>query len=220
MWGATNQNMRINDIEYIEVDVLDVRSAARASEAFSLILTDKFNVTHFVPIIIGLNEARAILGEKHGRMPQRPLTHTLFADLLTDHIPDYNLEFVSIDEFHDGIYFASIVIQSPTGVYFNVDARPSDAVAIALHAKLPIVFRKDLFEEQMQMARTTDEYSESPDFPGFHTVQRPSSPNAATEWETMSMSELKDLLQNAIDEENYELAAKIQEEIDKRGKRE
>ena len=89
--------MRINDIEYIEVDVLDVRAAEHATEAFSLILTDRHNVTRYVPIIIGLNEARAILGEKHGRMPQRPLTHTLFADLLTDHIPDYNLEFVSID---------------------------------------------------------------------------------------------------------------------------
>ena len=205
--------MRINDIEYIEVEVLDVRSAAHASDAFSLILTDKFNAARYVPIIIGLNETRAILGEKYGRMPQRPLTPTLFADLLTDHIPDYNLEFVSIDEFHDGIYFASIVIQSPTGVYFNVDARPSDAVAIALHAKLPIVFRKDLFEEQMQMARTADEYAGDPDFPDI-PISHPST--AETEWETMSLSELKDLLQNAIDEENYELAAKIQEEINKR----
>ncbi|MBR3550439.1 MAG: bifunctional nuclease family protein, partial [Bacteroidales bacterium] len=139
--------MRINDIEYIEMEVLDVRSAAHASEAFSMILVNKFQKAQYVPIIIGLNEARAILGEKIGRLPQRPLTHMLFADLLTDHIPDYNLEFVSIDEFHDGIYYASIVIQSPTGVYFNVDARPSDAVAIALHAKLPVFFRKDLFEE-------------------------------------------------------------------------
>ena len=209
--------MRINDIEYIEVDVLDVRSSAHASEAFSLILTDKFNATRYVPIIIGLNEARAILGEKHGRLPQRPLTHTLFADLLTDHIPDYNLEFVSIDDFHDGIYYASIVIQSPTGVYFNVDARPSDAVAIALHAKLPVFFRKELFEELLQVARNADEYETDAEFGGFPTPRQPNAPTAETEWETMSLSELKDLLQNAIDEENYEMAAKIQEEIDKRG---
>lgn len=209
--------MRINDIEYIEVDVLDVRSSAHASEAFSLILTDKFNATRYVPIIIGLNEARAILGEKHGRLPQRPLTHTLFADLLTDHIPDYNLEFVSIDDFHDGIYYASIVIQSPTGVYFNVDARPSDAVAIALHAKLPVFFRKELFEELLQVARNADEYETDAELGGFPTPGQPNAPTAETEWETMSLSELKDLLQNAIDEENYEMAAKIQEEIDKRG---
>lgn len=208
--------MRINDIEYIEVDVLDVRSSAHASEAFSLILTDKFNATRYVPIIIGLNEARAILGEKHGRLPQRPLTHTLFADLLTDHIPDYNLEFVSIDDFHDGIYYASIVIQSPTGVYFNVDARPSDAVAIALHAKLPVFFRKELFEELLQVARNADEYETDAELGGFPTPGQPNAPTAETEWETMSLSELKDLLQNAIDEENYEMAAKIQEEIDKR----
>ena len=212
--------MRINDIEYIEVEVFDVRSAAHASEAFSLIITDRHNATRYVPIIIGLNEARAILGEKHGRMPQRPLTHTLFADLLTDHIPDYNLEFVSIDEFHDGIYYASIVIQSPTGTYFNVDARPSDAVAIALHAKLPLFFRKDLFKELLQVARTADEYAADTEFGRYSTPERPNAHAAETEWETMSLSELKDLLQNAIDEENYELAAKIQEEIDKRGKRE
>lgn len=210
--------MRINDIEYIEVEVLDVRASAQASEAFSLILTERFNPSHYVPIIIGLSETRAILGEKHGRMPQRPLTHTLFADLLTYHIPDYNLEFVSIDTFSEGIYYASIVIQAPTGTYFNVDARPSDAVAIALHAKIPVYFEKSLFEEQMQTATKASDYRENFPFPDTRTAaqqQRP-APSAKTEWETMSLSELKDLLQNAIEEENYELAAKIQEEIDKR----
>ena len=211
--------MRINDIEYLQVEVQDVRSAAHASEAFSLILTDKFDATHYVPIIIGLGEARAILGEKHGRMPPRPLTHTLFADLLTDHIPDYDLEFVSIDGYRDGIYYASIVIQAPTGAYFNIDARPSDAVAVALHAKVPVFFRKDLFEELMQVARTADTYTAGADIPDVPGTEFPAAPHAETEWETMSSSELGDLLQNAIDEENYELAAKIQEEIDKRGSR-
>jgi hypothetical protein len=211
--------MRINDIEYIEVEVLDVRSSSQATEAFSMIVVDKFNKHHYIPIIIGLNEARAILGELHGRLPQRPLTHTLFADLFTDHIPDYNLEFVSIDEYSEGIYYASIVIQSPTGTYFNVDARPSDAVAIALRAKVHIFFQKKLFEDQMQIARRKSEYeSDSFSNEDLSVPQNAvSQPSATTEWETMSMSELRDLLQNAIDEENYELAAKIQEEIDKRG---
>ena len=204
--------MRINDIEYIEVEVLDVRSASQASEAFAMILTERYDPSHYVPIIIGLNEARAILGERYGRLPQRPLTHTLFADLLTDHIPDYNLEFVSIDEFGDGIYYASIVIQSPTGAYFNVDARPSDAVAIALHARIPIYFQKSLFEEQMHIAKKASDLQETPEF----AESRSGEKSAETEWETMSLSELKDLLQNAIEEENYELAAKIQEEIDRR----
>ena len=211
--------MRINDIEYIEVEVLDVRAAAQASEALSMIVTERYHPDHYIPIIIGLNEARAILGERHGRLPQRPLTHTLFADLLTDHIPDYNLEFVSIDDFGDGIYYASIVIQSPTGTYFNVDARPSDAVAIALHANIPIYFRKSLFEKQMQIAKKASDYQETADFMDFRPGAKaaPTVPSAETEWETMSLSELNDLLQNAIEEENYELAAKIQEEIDKRG---
>ncbi len=211
--------MRINEIEYIEVEVMDVRASSQASEAFSLILTERFNPSHYVPIIIGLNEARAILGERHGRLPQRPLTHTLFADLLTNHISEYNIEFVSIDAFSEGIYYASIVIQSPTGTYFNVDARPSDAVAIALHVKVPVYFQKSLFEEQMLTAtKATDYREEIPHaYPSTdHPRQRPNR-SAETEWETLSLSELKDLLQNAIEEENYELAAKIQEEVNKRG---
>ena len=211
--------MRINDIEYIEVEVFDVRSSSQAMEAFSLILTEKFKENQYVPIIIGLNEAKAILGELHGRLPQRPLTHTLFADLLTEYIADYNIEFVSIDEYNEGIYYASVVIQSPTGTYFNVDARPSDAVAIALHARVPIFFKKVLFEEQMHITQKSSGHNEVYDFEDFYTAAKasPTSTHAENEWEAMSMSELKDLLQNAVDEENYELAAKIQEEINKRG---
>ena len=210
--------MRINEIEYIEVEVMDVRASSQASEAFSMILTERFAPSHYVAIIIGLNEARAILGERHGRLPQRPLTHTLFADLLTEHISEYNIEFVSIDAFSEGVYFASIVIQSPTGSYFNVDARPSDAVAIALHAKVPVFFQKTLFEEQMQIATKASDYQQDPLFAGSSADRRGrrSARAAETEWETLSLSELRDLLENAIEEENYELAAKIQEEIDKR----
>ena len=210
--------MRINDIEYIEVAVFDVRSSSQAMEAFSMILVDKANLTHYVPIIIGLNEARAILGELHGRLPQRPLTHALFVDLITNNIPDYNIEFVSINEFSQGIYYASIVIQTPTESFFEVDARPSDAVAIALCAGVPIYFNKVLFEEQMQIATKSPDYQEEVPFTGESGKVHPSTPTETiqSEWENLSLPELKELLQNAVEEENYELAAKIQEEIDRR----
>ena len=210
--------MRINDIEYIEVAVFDVRSSSQAMEAFSMILVDTANLNHYVPIIIGLNEARAILGELHGRLPQRPLTHALFVDLITNNIPDYNIEFVSINEFSQGIYYASIVIQTPTESFFEVDARPSDAVAIALCAGVPIYFNKILFEEQMQIATKTPDYQEEVPFMGESGRVRHSTPTETvqSEWENLSVPELKELLQNAVEEENYELAAKIQEEIDRR----
>ncbi|MBR4913362.1 MAG: bifunctional nuclease family protein [Bacteroidales bacterium] len=210
--------MRINDIEYIEVTVFDVRSSTQAMEAFSMILVDKSNLTHYVPIIIGLNEARAILGELHGRLPQRPLTHALFVDLIANNIPDYNIEFVSINEFSQGIYYASIVIQTPTESFFEVDARPSDAVAIALCAGVPIYFNKVLFEEQMQVAVKSSNIQEG-NLQSENSGLIRSTPEATTaqsEWAVLSLPELKDMLQNAIEEENYELAAKIQEEIDRR----
>lgn len=213
--------MRINDIEYIEVEVLDVRSSSQAMEAFSLILVDKLDKQRYVPIIIGLNEARAILGELHGRLPQRPLTHKLFVDLLTQFIPEYNLEFVSIVAYNQAIYFASIVIQSPAGTFFEVDARPSDAVAIALNAGVPIYFHKRLFEEQMQHSKRASDLMEDSGiiFPAGNISRGTDTSKATNEWETFSLSELKALLQEAIDEEDYEQAAKIQEEIDKRGNR-
>ncbi len=210
--------MRINDIEYLEVTVFDVRSSTQAMEAFSMILVDKANITHYVPIIIGLNEARAILGELHKRLPQRPLTHALFVDFIANNIPDYNIEFVSVNEFSQGIYYASIVIQTPTETYFEVDARPSDAVAIALCAGVPIYFNKILFEEQMQIAVKSPDYKEEISSMSDLGIGDSSSVTAKTEWVALSITELKELLQNAVEEENYELAAKIQEEIDKRDK--
>ena len=183
-----------------------------------MILVDKSNLTHYVPIIIGLNEARAILGELHGRLPQRPLTHALFVDLIANNIPDYNIEFVSINEFSQGIYYASIVIQTPTESFFEVDARPSDAVAIALCAGVPIYFNKVLFEEQMQVAVKSSNIQEG-NLQSENSGLIRSTPEATTaqsEWAVLSLPELKDMLQNAIEEENYELAAKIQEEIDRR----
>ena len=68
----------------------------------------------------------------------------------------------------------------------------------------------------MRIARKSSDYQEAADFMDFQP-NASAAPTAETEWETMSLSELKDILQNAIEEENYELAAKIQEEIDKRG---
>lgn len=211
--------MRVNNIEYIEVEVLDVRSSSHTTEAFSLILTDKTKEDRYVPIIIGINEARAILGERHGRMPQRPLTHALFADLLTEYIPEYNIEFVAIDEYNEGIYYASVVIRSPKGTFFNVDARPSDAIAIALRARVPIFFKKVLFEEQMHITKKSSGLKDNLDYLDLYSSAKSSSLNLTDEgaWENMPVAELREILQNAIDEENYELAAKIQEEIDRRG---
>ena len=68
----------------------------------------------------------------------------------------------------------------------------------------------------MQVARAANEYSEPHEFSGISIPPPSKASDAATEWETLSLSELKDLLQDAIDEENYEQAAKIQEEMDRR----
>lgn len=199
--------MKINDEEYIEVVVPEVSGASNASEAFSMILAEKGATDNYLPILIGLNEARAIIAEIHNSLPFRPLTHTLLPDLLFKIITDYAIEFVSIDSYDSGIYYASVVIKSPDNTFSKLDARPSDAVAIALHSVVPIYFNKRLWEEQSfsnGLGKKTwlnplvNPYKD-PDF-----------------LKTLTIGELRELLEVDIENELYEHAAIIQKIINEK----
>lgn len=207
--------MKVNDEEYIEIIVPEVRGSSNTAEAFSMILVDKNDRSRYLPIIIGINEARAILGEIHNKLPFRPLTHTLFVDLFSI-IKEYNIEFVSIDSFNEGIYYASVVIKTPDSKYAKLDARPSDAIAIALHSYAPIYIKKSLFEEKHIKAKLRTPISEVPE--RFQsTIQDPISggDSISQQLDKLPLDVLEDLLKDAIEEENYEYASEIQKAINK-----
>lgn len=198
---------------YIELEVSDVQSSQAQGEAFALILREKGG-DRFVPVIIGISEARAVVFELNRIKPHRPGPHDLFTQLA-----DYCrmvLQKIVIWKFEAGVYYAQIVMQNQEGTLFEIDARTSDAVTLALKFSAPIFIEESIFEtvglipsaspndippEKEEDAGEVEEYDKF----------------IKQKLEEMTVPELEDLLTGAIESEDYELASKIHEELNRRG---
>ena len=161
-----------------------------------------------MPIIIGAFEAQAIALELEGISPPRPLTHDLLKSIITN-VGATVLEVV-IDELRDNTFFAKIILDVST-IENSVDARPSDAIALAVRTGVPIYVE----EEVMKVASfipTGDEENETFKLAEDETEELPHP--KATKEET-SIASLQDQLREAIENEDYERAAKLRDEINK-----
>lgn len=95
----------------------------------------------FIPILIGHAEAAAILSELEGTRPQRPMTHDLLKNLIDT--LEAKVDRVVICDLKDETYFARIVVETPTGRK-ELDARPSDAIALALRAQVDVYVSEEV----------------------------------------------------------------------------
>lgn len=192
----------------IELTVANVHSAALPSEAFSLILKEK-NGERYVPVIIGMSEARAILVEMHKSPINRPLTHELFVQLAGN----FQLDLVQVDivKYEKGVFFADMQLLGKDNTILHLDARPSDAIAIALRCNAPFFMNQDIFEANCVLD-CEDEEEDILDVEDEGEEMGIQSKTLAQ----MTSEELNLLLQQAVQEEDYELAARIKEELEKR----
>lgn len=192
----------------IELEVSDIHAGISPSEACSLILKEK-NGARYVPIIIGISEARAILVELNNSPTHRPLTHELFFSLAENY--HCNLVEVDITHYENGIYIADVMMMRDDQTTFHIDARPSDAIALALKAHAPFFMDADIFDQNCNVDDNDDEEEaenvQDEILPDEYITQK------LTE---MSSAELERLLEGAIASEDFELAAQIQEELQKR----
>jgi len=99
----------------------------------------------FLPVVIGMSEVNAIKLKLSGLEPPRPLTH----DLLNNTINELGakLKYVIIDKLHNNTFFAKLVVESKKGQEVSIDARPSDSIALALRAEVPIFVEDGVLEE-------------------------------------------------------------------------
>jgi len=201
-------------LKKIELAVADIHAATQPSEAFSLILKEKEG-DRYVPIIIGMSEARAILVELNQSRTQRPLTHELFTSLCGQ--LECHLIEVNIVHYENGVYFADLVIMRPDNAEVVIDARPSDAIALALRADAPFYMDEEIFSANCLTDETIEDAEEfNPN--EILSDTREIRPDAYIEQKIKEMTtdELESLLEGAIDSEDFELASKIQEEINRR----
>ena len=117
------------------MELFQIRLDERRGEQL-IVLREKEGNGRLLPIVIGIFEAEAIRIKVKGMQMARPLTH----DLLKDAIEQLGarVERIVIDNLEKGTFFAKLVLRTIAGEEVQVDARPSDAIALALRAKAPI----------------------------------------------------------------------------------
>jgi len=156
-----------------------------------------------LPIVIGGFEAQAIAVELEGMKPNRPLTH----DLIKMFCLAYGVKVkeILIYKFHEGVFYSKIVCEKD-GVNTEIDSRTSDAIAIGVRFKAPLFTFTNILEE-------VGGFDDSDDFELEDDLTTETTGNSM---EKYSMDELKTQLGEAIENEDYELASKIRDEINKR----
>ncbi|MGL4630593.1 MAG: bifunctional nuclease domain-containing protein [Leadbetterella sp.] len=190
-------------MDKIKLEILDVSPSHLQSGSFTLVLAETPGERK-LPIIIGMSEAQAIAIELENVTPTRPLTHDLFTNFARAF--DYYVEEVQIMTISEGIFYTKIICTD--GIrQKSIDARPSDAVAIALKFKAPIYTNEKVLKE----AGLTlgDLEAESEEIAQDIEV-------VDTNKSEKSLTELKKELDKAIQNEEYEKAAKIRDQIEKR----
>jgi bifunctional DNase/RNase len=167
------------------------------SSSFILLLESKDNSNLKFPIVIGYNEAQAITIEMEGIKPSRPLTHDLFINMLNG--LSMSIDSITITKFIDGIFYAIITVNA-NNTFIDIDSRPSDAVAISLRSKAPIRINSNLLETLS--IHDAQIYADLVNQPELEITKA-----------TLSFDDLNKLLTDALVNENYELAAKIRDDI-------
>jgi bifunctional DNase/RNase len=177
--------------------IANLLPSSAGSSSFILLLESKVNSNLKFPIVIGYNEAQAITIEMEGIKPSRPLTHDLFVNMLNG--LSIKIDSITITKFVDGIFYAIITV-IVKNKYMDIDSRPSDAVAISLRSKVPIKIDSNLLETL-----------------SIHETQiniEPSDQHKINETKTtLNYDDLNKLMAEALINENYELAAKLRDDI-------
>ncbi|SMO41259.1 hypothetical protein SAMN06265218_102119 [Fodinibius sediminis] len=182
------------------MDILGLSTSPSSGGAYALILTEEHG-NRRLPIIIGTFEAQAIALELEHIKPPRPMTH----DLLKNMIQAFGAEVqqVFINDLSEGTFFAKIIYDD-NGNEREQDARPSDAIALAVRFDAAIYVDSEILDEAGIVSDTE------------HEGELGATPKAQKQSEEMSkLEKLESELQTAIDTENYEKAARLRDEIQK-----
>ncbi|KER09005.1 MAG: hypothetical protein HY22_14345 [[Candidatus Thermochlorobacteriaceae] bacterium GBChlB] len=188
----------------IQVDILGLSTSPHNNGAYALILFE-IGGKRKLPIIIGGFEAQAIALKLENIKAPRPFTHDLIRNI-TDTF-NINVSEVTIDELRNETFFAKVVCEL-SGVMHEIDARPSDAIALAVRCDAPIYVSEDVMNEAGIL---DDKQGDQTGF-GVGTEKKAVAPANTP---MSKLDELNAKLSDAIAKEDYEKAARIRDEISK-----
>lgn len=191
----------------IELDIVALSHSMTQSHNYAVVLGEKRGQRR-LPIVIGSFEAQAIAVAMERMMPNRPLTHDLFKSTLDTF--NIRLKEVVINNLLDGIFYARLVCVR-NGETFEIDSRTSDAIAMAVRFECPIY----TYDFILEAAGVVLEENEDANAAAVR-AERPNRPVRGENLETWSVEDLQTRLQEVLEAEDYESAAKIRDEIKRR----
>tara|TARA_B100000927_G_C16364961_1_gene429068 strand:- start:184 stop:780 length:597 start_codon:yes stop_codon:yes gene_type:complete len=179
--------------------------------AYALILSE-IEGERKLPIVIGTNEAQsiAIAIEKEIK-PPRPLTHDLFKNFCLRF--DIKIKKVIIHKLVDGVFYSSVICERD-GIKEIIDSRSSDAIALAIRFEAPIYTYENILKKAGVVLKIEKEIDEKSLLKELFSEEN--SETTIGDLNGKSKKELEELLKIAIQNENYESAAKIRDEISNR----
>lgn len=194
-------------MEKIKLDIVGLSYSQTQSGAYALVLVESGGKRR-LPIIIGGFEAQAIAIELEKMVPTRPLTHDLFKTFATTF--EVQIKEIYIYDLVEGIFFSKIVCEREGEVY-EIDARTSDAIAIGVRFSAPIYTSENILSSAGILLEDGDLEIES-----VSENTEAKSKKKDNAFQNMTADELQAKLDEAISNEEYELASKIRDEINKR----
>ena len=194
----------------IELRIVALSHSVSQSNNYAVVLGEMVGLRR-IPIVIGSFEAQAIAVAMEKMTPNRPLTHDLFKQTLEAF--KVEIKEIIINNLLDGIFYARLICERE-GEIIELDSRTSDAIALAVRFQCPIFtyeFILDTAGVELDESTQTEIEEESDD----EMDQKPGNDKQSS-LSTYSMESLQNMLLQVLEEENYEKAATIRDEIDKR----
>ena len=183
----------------IQLSIAALATNESQSNNFVVILKEE-DGNRRLPVVIGGFEAQAIAIAIEKIKPNRPLTHDLFKNVLIE--LNVKLKEVVISDLKTGVFYAKLVCIKEDGTQLEIDSRTSDAIALAVRFSCPIYAYDFILQDAgISLEEEEAEITET---------------NLATKWEAYPTEKLEEILTEALENEDYEKAAQIRDELNKR----
>lgn len=207
----------------VQVDILGLSVSQASTGAYALILREIDGIRR-LPIVIGVPEAQSIANELEGIKPQRPMTHDLLRNVIE--ALGGQLRDITISSLKDGTFYATLNFEYSD---IEVDARPSDAIALAIRCGVPMFVSEEIIaeagftpegdeaEEEAPEGRE-EEVDEDNEIERLRAAAAEPEPEVEEAPKTMSLRErLHASLDQAIKNEEYEKAAQLRDQLNQLG---
>jgi len=199
-------------VKKIKLEILGLSPSQSQAGSFALVLGEELG-NRRLPIIIGVFEAQAIAVQIENIVPNRPMTHDLFKSFAEG--MNYTLKEIIISDLKEGIFYAKIICKDNLREV-EIDARPSDAIAIGLRFDIPIYTYEAILSEAGIISSSITEEDEDEDEEEAIKETLQSRGSLTDQLRDLSYDELQRMLDDALSKEDYEKAAKIRDEMGRR----